>query len=97
MLSTCRIARRPVRERRNSCHSPSVTGSTLLQCMFHTGLSHFTSVRAQTSAECYRTLMMVWPTIRHAFGHFYVHHLISQPNSLKFINITWPLQSWPSK
>jgi hypothetical protein len=47
MLSTCRIARRPVRERRNSCHSPSVTGSTLLQHMFHTGHSDFISVRTQ--------------------------------------------------
>ena len=83
MLSTCRIARRPVRERRNSCHSPSDTGSTLLQHMFHTGHSDFTSVRTQPSVQCYRILMMVWPTIRHAFGHFYVHHSISQPTSLQ--------------
>ena len=87
MLSTCRIARRPVRERRNSCHSPSVTGSTLLQHMFHTGHSDFTSVRTQPSVQCYRILMMGWPTIRHAFGHFYIHHPISQPNSLKLLSI----------
>lgn len=83
MLSTCRIARRPVRERRNSCHSPSVTGSMLLQHTFHNGHSDFTSVRTQPSVQHYRIVMMVWPTIRHAFGHFYIHHTISQPNSLK--------------
>lgn len=87
MLSTCRIARRPVRERRNSCHSPSVTGSTLLQHMFHNGHSDFTSVRTQPSVQCYRILMMVWPTIRHAFGHSYINHQISKPNSLKLLLI----------